>query len=254
MNDLISPAYLMKLVTRVEEKVWEEYQSYRQVRNYIDKWHEWDRNWENFQIFEKGDDNIDLNRTLHSMPGDIILKIAIDVGVDTPNFIPAVPIFRNDIDSDYKTAYDTFSKAFKQIETDPDVAIGLANSALESILKEIIKDERLEIPIKGSETLYALAKKLVKQFNFIDEDHPVEVKTIGSSLLAICQAIESLRSNKTNFHGKTAEDYLINETLYAYFIVNSVTTVGLFINSYYKELYPMQKDLDSSNLEDDLPF
>ena len=145
-------------------------------------------------------------------------------------------------------------KAFKQIETDPDVAIGLANSALESILKEILKDERLEISIKGSETLYDLTKKLVKKFNFLDEEHPVEVKTIGSSLLAVCQAIENLRCNSTNFHGKTADDYLIDDTLYAYFIVNSVSTVGLYINSYYKELYPVQENLETANLEDDLPF
>lgn len=37
--------------------------------------------------------------------------------------------------------YDTFTKAFKQIETDSNFVVGLANSALESITKEILKDE-----------------------------------------------------------------------------------------------------------------
>lgn len=254
MNDLISPAYLMKLINQVQEKIWEEYESYKQVGNYIAKWHEWDQNWENFRIFEKEEGKIDLNKTLHEMSGDIIMKIAIDIGVDTPNFIPAVPIFRNEIKSEYKNAFDTFNKAFKQIETDPDIAIGLANSALESIMKEILKDERLEISIKGSETTYELAKKIVKQFNFLDDKHPVEIKTIGSSLLALCQAIENIRSNSTNFHGKTSDDFLVDHKLYAYFILNSVTTIGTFINSYYKELYPNLNEFDPSAMDDDLPF
>lgn len=253
MNDLISPAYLMELITQVEERIWKEYESYKQVRNYISKWHEWEQNWENFRIYEKEESKIDLNKTLHEMSGDTVMKIAIDMGVDTPDFIPAVPVFRNEIKNSYENAYETFNKAFKQIETDPDIAIGLANSVLESILKEILKDERLEIKIKGNETLYKLVLKLVSKFNFLDDQHPKEIKAIGSSLLKLSQAIENIRSNSTNFHGKTSDDFLVDHRLYAYFIINSVTTVGTFLISYYKELYPSIHFNDSS-MEDDLPF
>jgi len=56
--------------------------------------------------------------------------------LETPDFIPCIPTFRNEIKSDYKTASATFEKAFRQIEEHPDIAIGLANSSLESIIKK----------------------------------------------------------------------------------------------------------------------
>src|SRR5690606_31931372 len=154
---------------------------------------DWNNNWENFSIINKESGDIDLLRTLHSMNGSDILKVAIDMGVDTPDFIPSIPTFKNELKSDFKTAYDTFTKAFKQIETDPSLAVGLANSALESIVKEILKDDRIKSKIKGTETLYKLTSIILKEFNFLDSNHPIEIKTIGSSLLSISQSIEKLR-------------------------------------------------------------
>ena len=251
MNELISPKYQMKLTKEVENAIWKEYESYKEVGNYINKWHEYDEQnyWENFNIAGKNG-NIDLNATLHSMSGDIIIKVAIDLGVDTPDFIPSIPTFKNELKSEFKTAYNTFTKAYKQIETDPSLAVGLANSALESIIKEILKDERLKSKIKGTETLYKLVNIILKEFKINDSNHPKEIKTIGSSLIAICQSIEKLRSEKTDFHGKTEDDLLLTEPIYTYFVVNAVSTVGLFLNSYYKTKFP-KPIIDEI---DDLPF
>lgn len=259
MDYLVSPKYQMQLVNSVEKAIWDEYKSYKQVRLYINKWHKnnYDPNglnndyWENFAIVEKPNKDIDLTSTLHNFSGTDLLKIAIDLGVDTPDFIPSIPTFKNELKSEYKTAYDTFNKAFKQIETDPSIAVGLANSALESIIKEIIKDDRISSKIRGGETLYKLTSIILKEFNITNDEHPKEIKTIGSSLLAINQSIEKLRSEKTDFHGKTKDDYLITDTIYTYFVVNAVTTVGLFLNSYYKTKFPKPKEV----VEDDgLPF
>ena len=260
MNDLISPKYQMQLVNSVEKAIWDEYKSYKQVRLYINKWHTDnyepngfnDNFWENFAIVERPNKEIDLTLTLHNMSGTDLLKIAIDLGVDTPDFIPSIPTFKNELKSAYKTAYDTFTKAYKQIDTDPSIAVGLANSALESIIKEILKDERISNKISGGETLYKLTTIILKEFNITNDEHPKEIKTIGSSLLAINQAIEKLRSEKTDFHGKTNNDYLITDTIYTYFIINTVATVGLFLNSYYKTKFP--KPVQA--VEDDyyLPF
>ena len=255
MDELVSPRYQMKLVKSVHDAIWEEYKSYKEVSLYIEKWHEsdnWNNNWENFYIFKKDSGEIDLLRTLHSMKGSDILKVAIDLGVDTPDFIPSIPTFKNELKSNFKTAYDTFTKAYKQIETDPSLAIGLANSALESIIKEILKDERISCKVKGTETLYKLTTIILKEFNLVDSKHPIEIKTIGSSLLAISQSIEKLRSEKTDFHGKTEDDYLIKDTVYTYFVVNSVSTVGLFLNSYFKTKFP--KPNNPADEHDDLPF
>jgi hypothetical protein len=256
MNDLISPKYQMKLVKSVHEAIWDEYKSYKEVEFYINKWHQsehdFNNRWENFEIHYKESKDIDLLKTLHNMSGEYLLKIAIDLGVDTPDFIPSVPTFKNELKSDYKTAYDTFTKSYKQIETDPGLAIGLANSALESIIKEILKDERIEKKANGGETLYKLTSIILKEFNLSDKDQPKEIKTIGNSLLAVNQSIEKLRSEKTNFHGKTIEDFLINDEIYAYFVVNTVTTVGLYLVSFYKKRYPKPKQDDDDS--EDLPF
>src|SRR5699024_9835164 len=112
-----------------------------------------------------------------------------------------------------------------QVEEHPSSAIGLANSALESIIKEIIKDDRIKAKLKGGETLYKLVSKILKEFQmFHNADLPKEIRDIGSSLMNISQNIEGIRSGKTEFHGKTKEDYIIQDPLYAYFIVNSITT------------------------------
>lgn len=257
MDDLISPKYQMQLVNSVEKAIWEEYKTYKLVRLYINKWHKFESrgynydDWENFVIVEKTGKEIDLTATLHNMSGTDLLKIAIDLGVDTPDFIPSIPTFKNELKADYKTAYDTFTKAYRQIDSDPSTALGLANSALESIIKEILKDDRISNKVTGTETLSKLTSLILKEFNLIDENHPKEIKTIASSLLSINQTIEKLRSEKTNFHGKTIDDYLINDSIYTHFVVNSVTTVGLFLNSYYKTKLP--KPISVSDNED-LPF
>ncbi len=260
MNDLISPKYQMQLVKSVEKAIWDEYKTYKQVRLYIDKWYKnnYEPNgfnndfWENFKIVEKPNSEIDLISTLHKMSGTVLLQIAIDLGVDTPDFIPSIPTFKNELKSEFKTAYATFTKAYKEIENDPSLAVGLANSALESIIKEILKDERLSSKLSGGETLYKLTSIILKEFNITNSDYPKEIKTIVSSLLAINQAIEKLRSEKTDFHGKTNDDFLITDSIYTYFIVNAVATVGLFLNSYYKTKFPKPKLIVEE--DDGLPF
>ena len=131
MDDLVSPKYQMQLVNSVEQAIWDEYKSYKQVRLYINKWYKNnyepngfnDNYWENFSIVEKTNKEIDLTSTLHTMTGSDLLKIAIDLGVDTPDFIPSIPTFKNELKADFKTAYDTFTKAYKQIDTDPSTAV-----------------------------------------------------------------------------------------------------------------------------------
>lgn len=247
---------MMQLIGEVEKKIWEKYPSYKNAKLYINKWHETDNYWENFSIILKQNGDIDLTNTLHNIDGETLLKIAIDLGVETPDFIPSIPLFRNEIKSNYENVSQTFEKAYIQIEEHPDIAIGLANSALESIIKEILKDERLSAKINSNKTLYELASDILKEFQlYPTSDMPIEIKTIGSSLLSASQSIEKLRSAKTNFHGKTGEDYVIKDSLYTYFIFNSVVTVGLFLLSYYKNKFPKPSE---NNYEisdnDDLPF
>lgn len=260
MNDKISPKYQMQLIDDVEKSIWANYSSYKNVKYYIEKWHEssqdWNNDWENFRIEIKQSGDIDLLSTLHSIDGETLIKIAIDLGINTPDFIPGIATFKNEIKSDYKTANSTFDKAFKQIEEHPDIAVGLANSALESIIKEILKDERIKTERNSKKTLYDLTSDLLKEFQlFPNSDLPQEIKTIGSSLLSVNQGIEKLRSEKTNLHGKTEDEYFINDSIYTYFVVNSIATVGLFLISFYKKKLPKEvKDNSEEFGNNDLPF
>ena len=257
----ISPKYQMKLIKDVETAIWDEFRTYKDVLFYVRKWHEsecsWNSEpWENFTIEYKDDERqiIDLSSTLHNMSGETLLKVAIDLGVDTPDFIPSIPMFRNEIKSDYETASATFEKAFRCIESDPDTAIGLVNSALESIIKEILTDERITVKWSHKDTLYSLAQAISKEFySSKKEDMPTEVKTIISSLLSISQSVEKLRSEKTCFHGKTRDDYIVDNPLYVYFVVNAVCTVALFLMSFYKAKYKLHSSEDTVD-EMDLPF
>ncbi|MGD1007875.1 MAG: abortive infection family protein [Ignavibacteriaceae bacterium] len=260
MNNLISPAYQMQLIEKIEKEIWAKFSSPINIRFYIDKWYVSDNGgynyYENFNIAEKENGDINLTKTLHNIDGETLLKIAIDLGIETPNFIPSIPIFRNDIKSSYETASLTFETAFRQIEEHPDIAIGLANSSLESILKEILKNESISIKQNTNKTLYELTTDILKAFQlYPNSEMPVEIKTIGSSLISVAQSIEKLRSGKTNFHGKAPDEYIINDSLYTYFAFNSIVTIGLFLDAYYKKKFPEDNSTKQEETEnDDLPF
>jgi Abortive infection C-terminus len=258
MMDEISPKYLMKLSKSVEKAIIEEYPTDKAARFYIERWHksdDYNNNWENFRIIYGDFDRVDIMATLNKMDGETLLKIAIDMGVETPDFIPSIPQFKNDLKENFKSAYDAFQRATKHIEAHPDMAIGLANSTLESIIKEIMKDERILTHYDKNMTLYNLTTAILKEFKlYPNSDLPEEIKTIGSSLIRINQGIEKLRSEKTRLHGKMENEYIVNDPVYAYFIVNAVATVGLFLYSFYKTKLPIISKAQTLSIEDDLPF
>ena len=231
--EIISPKYRVSLIQSIKKVLWNSYSSLAQVYEYMTGW----QHYKDFKIeFERN--NIAIEPTLNNLDAETLIKIAIDLGIDTPDFIPSIPTFRNIIKVEYATASITFESAYKKIETEPEIAIGLANSALESIIKEILKDSRITTQWKENDTLYKLTKSLLKEFKLHEvNDMPEEIKTIGSSLAAIAQSIEKLRCDKTYFHGKTNDDYVISDPMYAYFIVNSICTVGMFIRTFYKKHY-----------------
>ena len=56
-------------------------------------------------------------------------------------------------------------------------------------------------------------------------------------------------------HGKTKDYFIIHDSLCAYFVVNAVSTIGLFLLNYYRNKYPAQARYVSTKIDpDDLPF
>lgn len=251
--DFISPKYRVSLIQDIKNAIWAIYNTYAQVYEYMTGW----QHYKHFDIITNTTNNIALEPTLNNIDGETLIKIAVDLGIDTPDFIPSIPTFRNVIKVEYATASVIFESAYKKIETEPEIAIGLANSTLESIIKEILKDTRITTQWKDNDTLYSLTKSILKEFNFMpNADMSEEIKIIGSSLVSIAQGIEKLRSDKTYFHGKIEGDYVLSDSMYVYFIVNSVCTVGLFLRSFYNRHYPKQQDVENefSISYEDLPF
>lgn len=171
------------------------------------------------------------------------------MGVETPDYIPSIPTFRNKIKETYKNASETFEKAFREVEKDPSLAIGLANSVLESILKDILRANQAS-DYSEHDTLTKLVKKCFTQFGINDSSLPSEIKSIANSILNAAKAIEDIRSDKTSFHGKSSECEVISQPEYAYFVINAVTTIGLFFLKYQ----PKQQQAIIQNFDDDLPF
>ena len=254
----ISPKYIMKLVEQIDKVLWKEFIGYKNVEFYIKKWQVCDFNSCNFDIaYENG--NINLKETLHGIDGHIILKIAIDLGIETPQFISSIPMIKNVLKVNYSTAFDSFDKAIKQIEVNPDVSVGLANSTLESIIKHILEHDEVRVQWNEKDTLYKLTESILKQFQmFPNNSMPIEIKTIGSSLLNISKSIEDLRSDKTTMHGKLSKDYIINDPIYAYLIVNIIASIGLFLIGFYEKKYKKEtfseKALPREVTPDDIPF
>ena len=261
MNQSISPKYQMSIVQKITDSLFEQFTSYENVEAYLNKWHQVEHDdfnyfWENFQFYyrDEAKKKIDAAKTLHNVDGETLLKIAIDLGIETPDYIPSIPTFKNELKSSYEIASLTFEKAFRNVETDPSLAIGLANSALESIIKEILKDSRINVTWSEKETLTKLVGNICKVFGFQSNGKfPTEIKTLASSLISAGQAIENLRSNKTEFHGKTDGDLMITDAVYAYFVVNATTTVGLFLLNFYKSNYPPIVKSEVT-LDDEIPF
>ncbi|WP_019315304.1 abortive infection family protein, partial [Streptococcus mutans] len=249
MEYKISPVYRMKLLEKVEKEIWNRYKSYKDVEQYMKLNQIYDGFGQvDFDIsyFSEGKnkEKINLIETLRVIAKDIpdkLLKMAIDLGIETPDYIPSIPTFRNELKADYKNASTSFEKAFQNIEEDPAESVGYANSVLESIIKEILKDQRFDIDATKL-TNGKLVKAILKEFglNPNSPQMPDEIKSIGSSLTTVSKAIEDLRSDKTSFHGHDSEKYLIDEPLYAYFIVNACATVGLFLINFYEKKFPKE--------------
>lgn len=240
----------MELVPKIEEVLWGMFEKsrYQNVRRYIEKWHEdydnynsWGEN-ENFRIYFKNESStdIDLAETLHKMPKDILLKIAIDVGIDTPGFLPAIPTFKNVLKDYNQTAYQNFDRAIKNVYESPDQAVALASSALDGIIKTILRHESLssKTPAIKNKALTKQVSAIIKEFGFDDKaTAPQEIITLASQLRGIGTVVDDLRSDKSTAHGKTDEDYVIDDPLWASFVVNVCATLGLFLWEYFEKKY-----------------
>lgn len=249
-----SKSFIVELIEKIENKLWNKFeaQKYNKVEMYIRRWQKiigyygWNSEEElyNFEIKYKEGGKIDLINTLQNLDDEMLIKMAIDLEIEVPNIIYSVAQIQSIKFSDYKMASQNFNSALKKVYEEPEISIGLANSTLESIIKHILDSGFVKLEkYNRSDTLYKQTQNILKAFNiFPNAELEENIKKISSSLLNISQAIESLRSDKTNFHGKSEDEYLIDDPLYSVFIINTVSTVGLFLISYFEKKYNNKKE------------
>lgn len=244
----------MTLINNIKSELTKQY-SNSDIRTYLTRWIEYYGTFnQNFGICLYDNGDLDLDSTLSNIDDETLLKIAIDLEIDTPDFIPCIPTFKNELKSSYKTAGKTFELAYRKVDSEPSLAVTLANAALESIIKEILKDERVNFDDQYNprDTLEDLIKKCLKKLNtFPTNDIPTDVRNLGSGLIKCCIAIEKLRSDETlETHGKTDDDFIIDDSTISIFVINAVTTIGLFLLKQYQKYYPI-KEIET---EDELAF
>lgn len=257
----ISAVYRMELIEKLDKTIWSKYSSYKKVEQYVKLNQTLYDNFGNadFDIVYVND-NIQLLDTLGNIAQDepeVLIKMAIDLGIETPDFIPSIPTFRNKLKDEYKNASTSFEKAFQSIEKNPADAVGNANSVLESIIKEILSDSRFShISVVSNASSKKLVQEILKvfQLNPDSPELPNQMKPISSSFVTVAKAIEDLRSDNTLFHGQDSKKYLISEPLYAYFVVNACATVGLFLIDFYEKKFPKVQMINDDIFDEELPF
>ena len=227
---------------------------YQNVKRYISRLHNEHFDYRgnfiesNFEIItQTNSDKIDLPATLDTMNDDLLFQIALDLNLEIPNLIYSIAEIKGVLAEKYEDASSTFEKAYNNIYSDPSTSIIMANSALELIIKKICSDQKLN-RCKKTDTLYKLTQHILKEFNFFPDKKLNEyIRNIGSGLLKTSQAIENIRSNHTEAHG--TEDEIIDDPVYAMFVVNSISTIGLFLLKYYETM-----DKENSDFDDEIPF
>jgi hypothetical protein len=250
----VSPKYMIALIKKIEKVLQNDYND-EDVRAYLERWQDdYGINGSDFYMCVDNDNTFNLKKTLQNINDEKLIKIAVDLEIETPDFIPSIPHFKNEIKSSYQTAAKTFELAFRKVYAEPNIAVSLANSALESVMKEILQSERItNIQYCEKDTLETLVKKCLTAFELFpynDGNIPKDIKQLGSGLIKSCQAVENLRSARTLAHGKTDNDIIIDDPILALFIVNAVSTIGLFFVNLYRCFYH-EKVSDSL---DEMPF
>ncbi|MBD5175604.1 MAG: abortive infection family protein, partial [Bacteroidales bacterium] len=71
-----------------------------------------------------------------------------------------------------------------------------------------------------------------------NSENITEVRTLVSGLQKCATAMGEIRGDKTLLHGHKSGDIVISDPASAYFVVNAVTSIGLYLIQVYKKLYP----------------
>ena len=160
-------------------------------------------------------------RYIHSEFNDFLEKLEEEI---MPNSEDVKNAMKN-MDSSLILA--EWNKALDRKKDDPEGAITISKSLLESVLKHILDD--LDIRYTTKEDLPQLYKKVSKQLNLYPEQHEEEsFKKILGSCANIINELSNIRNGVGDAHGKGRKVYRPSER-HAGLVVNLSGTMALFL-------------------------
>lgn len=176
---------------------------------------------------------------LEGAPSELILEVAKDLGLITSiDIIDDSYVLENYFNNHgFENCKRDFDRCLENISNDIDTAIGNASSTLESLFKAILDDMGEDYP--KDESISPLASLVFEKLNLSPSDHAdPEIKRILGGLLNAGLGIGTLRTKFSSFHGKGGKQIRL-EKRHARLVINSLTTVGLFVLETYLNKYKL---------------
>jgi hypothetical protein len=198
----ISPRFLR--TCRTTGQFWQfikyEYKSYAERRQFI---------WDSFRpIFERIEGT-------KAVPSDQSVAVAMEK-------------------FDAETIHRLWTKAMERRETDPEGAITLARTLLESVCKNIL-DER-SVGYQNDSDLPALYKLVAKSLNLSPSQHSETIfKQILGGCTAVVEGLGALRNRLSDAHGQGKKP-VKPAPRHAEFAVNLAGAVAMFLVTTHQEL------------------
>ena len=125
-----------------------------------------------------------------------------------------------------------WTKALQRKDTDPDGAITIARTLIESVLKHILEEFNINYP--RNVELHELYRLVSNELNLSPEQHDEKLfKQILGSCTGIISGLGNLRNNMGDAHGKGKTLYQPNER-HAELAVNLAGTMCLFLLKTYE--------------------
>jgi hypothetical protein len=129
--------------------------------------------------------------------------------------------------------HQIWEKALKRKNEDPEGAITIARSLLESVIKTILDEEK--VSYNETDSLTALYKKVAKILNLAPENHSEEIfKQILGGMGAVVHGLASLRNRLGDAHGHGKKRIRPKER-HSELAVNLAGTMALFLFKSYQE-------------------
>ena len=151
-------------------------------------------------------------------------------------FDPIKAILKENIAFDNRHIEDIWQKALERLTNDSEGAITSSRTLLESILKYILKDQKIDFNEKNS-SLHDLYKKVSEILDFApNKDQEESFKQVLGGMSAIISGIGEIRNKAGDGHGKS-ENYEKAQKRHAEFLVWNAGAMGIFIFKAYEEKF-----------------